>query len=45
MDVDESNEPILSFENLPENETFDIDSPFDLDKILGHVHSEGERSE
>lgn len=45
MDMNGSNEPVMSFDSLPENETFDIDSPFDLDKILGQSQSEGERSE
>ncbi|KAM4064854.1 mating-type protein MAT alpha 1 HMG-box domain-containing protein [Hirsutella rhossiliensis] len=45
MDIDGSNEPVMRFDNIPENETFDIDSPFDLDKILGQSQSEGERSE
>ncbi|PHH90961.1 hypothetical protein CDD83_2089 [Cordyceps sp. RAO-2017] len=44
MDFGGPDEPIMGFNNLPEHETFDIDSPFDLDEILGHSHSEGERT-
>nr|ALH25003.1 MAT1-1-1 [Ophiocordyceps sinensis] len=44
MDFGGSNEPVMNLNNLPENETFDIDSPFDLDKILGQSQSEGERT-
>nr|AZR66143.1 MAT1-1-1 [Ophiocordyceps xuefengensis] len=44
MDLGGSNEPVMNFDTLPENESFDIDSPFDLDKILGHSQSEGERT-
>jgi hypothetical protein len=37
-------DPVMRFDNLPENESYDIDSPFDLDEILGLTQSEGERS-
>ena len=34
----------MRFDSLPENESYDIDSPFDIDEILGITQSEGERS-
>lgn len=33
----------MSFENI--TKSFDIDSPWDLDTILGQTQSEGDRSE
>lgn len=35
--------PTMSFENI--TKSFDIDSPWDLDTILGQTQSEGDRSE
>ncbi|KND90383.1 Mating-type protein MAT-1 [Tolypocladium ophioglossoides CBS 100239] len=37
-------DPVMQLDNLPENESYDIDSPFDLDEILGLTQSEGERT-
>lgn len=37
-------EPIMRFDNLPNHEAFDIDSPWDVDAILGQAQQEGERS-
>lgn len=39
-----SNNSIMSFDSLPEYETFDLDSAWDGDSILGHTQQEGERS-
>ncbi|KJK75530.1 hypothetical protein H634G_08894 [Metarhizium anisopliae BRIP 53293] len=36
--------PTMSFENIPEHESFDIDSPWDVDTILGQTQSEGDRT-
>nr|ALI93545.1 MAT1-1-1 [Hypocrella siamensis] len=36
--------PVMSFEDIPDHETFDIDSPWDVDTILGQDKSEGQRS-
>ena len=36
---------MMQFGQIPDHETFDIDSPWDLDAILGHGQTEGERSE
>ncbi|KYK59754.1 MAT1-1-1 [Drechmeria coniospora] len=38
-------ENVLHFDGIPENESYDINNPFDLDEMLGHTQSEGERSE
>ncbi|TWU74669.1 hypothetical protein ED733_003798 [Metarhizium rileyi] len=36
--------PTMRFENIPEHESFDIDSPWDVDNILGQTQSEGDRT-
>ncbi|RDA91435.1 hypothetical protein CP533_6284 [Ophiocordyceps camponoti-saundersi (nom. inval.)] len=35
--------PVLDLNRIPENDSFDISSPFDVDEILGYPHSEGQR--
>lgn len=35
---------VMRFENIPEHESFDIDSPWDVDAMLGQTQSEGARS-
>ncbi|PFH58375.1 hypothetical protein XA68_13739 [Ophiocordyceps unilateralis] len=43
MDVD-PNEPVLDFNTLPQNDSFDISSPYDIDEMLGYTQMEGERT-
>ncbi|KJZ79326.1 hypothetical protein HIM_01477 [Hirsutella minnesotensis 3608] len=38
------NDHTMNFEGLSQEETYDIDSPFDLDEILGYTESEGKRT-
>ncbi|KAF4582991.1 MAT1-1-1 [Ophiocordyceps camponoti-floridani] len=43
IDLD-ANGPVLNFNALPENETFDISSPYDVDEMLGYSQMEGDRT-
>nr|AKE48503.1 MAT1-1-1 [Ustilaginoidea virens]AKE48507.1 MAT1-1-1 [Ustilaginoidea virens] len=42
--VDLNGLPVMTFEGIPEHESFDIDSPWDVDTILGQSQPEGQRT-
>ncbi|RDA89026.1 hypothetical protein CP532_0633 [Ophiocordyceps camponoti-leonardi (nom. inval.)] len=40
----DAQQPVLDLNSIPQNDSFDISSPFDIDEVLGYPQTEGQRT-